>query len=165
MRGKSGVKSADTGSVVPIIDIVYVDDLTVLIAAASPAALRRALDALSISLIELFTTLGLVIRWNPSKTEIMLRGTVSVAAYERLQSDHGFGVPIQGTDLRANVVHSYKYLGGVLQSNLSNMVFVDKRASCAMTNYVTIRLKVEQASLCKSPRRVFFCCTLHMSDA
>ena len=63
----------DTGSVVPITDIVYVDDLTVLIVAASLAALRRALDTLLISLIELFTPLGLVINWNPGKTEVMFK--------------------------------------------------------------------------------------------
>ena len=77
--------SADTGSAVPIIDIVYVDDLAVFTVAASPASLRRAPDALLMSLIDQFTPLGLVINWNPGKTEIMLkfRGTASVAQYEQ----------------------------------------------------------------------------------
>ena len=81
----------DTGSAVTNIDIVDVGDVTVLIVAASPASLRRALDALLTSLIELFTLLSLVINWNPGKTKIMLmfRATGSVAKYERLQSDHG----------------------------------------------------------------------------
>ena len=58
----------DIGSVMTIIDNVYVDDLTVLIVAASSASLRRALDTLLISFIELFTPIGLVINWNPGKT-------------------------------------------------------------------------------------------------
>ena len=113
-----------------------------------------------------------VINWQPGKTAIVpkFRGTGSVGEYERLRPDHVFGVPIQGTDLRANVVHSCKYLGEVLQSNLSNMMFVDKHASCAMTNHVPIAGRVfsvpyiddVQASLCKSARRP--CCTWHMPD-
>ena len=47
-----------------------------------------------ISLIELFTPLVLVINWNPGKTEVM-------DEHEKLRSENGFGVPIQGTDLRA----------------------------------------------------------------
>ena len=140
----------------PIIDTVYVDDLTVLIVAASPASLPSALDTLLISLIELFTPLGLVVNWNPCKTEIMpkFRGSGSVDEYETLQSENGFGVPIQSTVLCVNVVHSYKLLGGVLQSNFSNMMCVDKRASCAITNYVPLAGRVfsSQASFCKSPR-------------
>ena len=93
-------ESCDTGSVVPIIDIVHVDDLTVLIVAASPSALRRALNTLLISLIELFSQLGLVINWNPGKTEVMLKFRIR-------------GWSIQGTDLRVNVVHSCKHLGRV----------------------------------------------------
>ena len=92
------LESADIGSAIPIIDIVYVDDLTVLIVAASLASLWRALDALLMSLIELFSHLAFVINWNLGKTEIIMlkfRATGSVAEYERLQSDHGFGVPIQ----------------------------------------------------------------------
>ena len=50
-------ENGDIGSVVPIIDIVYVDDLTVLIVAASPVSLRRAVDNLLICLNELFTPL------------------------------------------------------------------------------------------------------------
>ena len=65
-------ESCDTRSIVLIIDIVYVDKLTVLIVAVFPAALRRALDTLLISLIELFSPLGLVIVWNPGKTGVML---------------------------------------------------------------------------------------------
>ena len=64
------------------------------------------------------------------------------AEYERLQSDHGFGVPVRGTDLRANVVQSYEHFGGVLQSNFSNMMFVDKPASCPMTTCVSIAGRV-----------------------
>ena len=92
----SDPESADIGSAVPILDNVYVDDLTVLIVAASLASLRRALDTLLMSSIELVTSLGPVINWNPGKTVIMLkfRGTGSFTGYERLQSDHGFGVPI-----------------------------------------------------------------------
>ena len=80
-------ESCDTGSVVPIIDIVCDDDLTMLIVAASPAALRRALDTLLIALIELFTPLGLVINWNDGNTEVMLkfRGSGSVDEYEKLR--------------------------------------------------------------------------------
>ena len=37
-------ESCDSGSAVPTIDKIYVDDLTVIIVAASPAALWRALD-------------------------------------------------------------------------------------------------------------------------
>ena len=77
---------------------------------------------------------------------IKFRSTGS-AEYDRLQSDHGFGVPIQGTDLRVDVVHSCKHLGGVSQSTLSNMVFVDKRASCAMTNCVPIAGRVFSSPL------------------
>ena len=47
--------SSDVGSDVPIIDIVYIDDLTVLVFAASPASLLRALDNLLVSLIEVLT--------------------------------------------------------------------------------------------------------------
>ena len=137
-------ENVDTGSVVLVIDIVYVDDLTVLSVAASPASLRRALDTLLISSIELFTPLDLAVNWNLDKTEVMLkfRGSGSVADCEKLRSEHGLGVPIQGTDLRVNVVPSYKHLGGVLHSNHSNMVFVEKRASCAMTSYVPLACRV-----------------------
>ena len=90
---------------------------------------------------------------------LKFRGSGSVAEYERLHSEHGFGVPIQSTDLRVDVVHSYKRLGGVLQSNLSNMMFVDKRASCALTNFVPLaslqfpfHRRHVQASHCKSLR-------------
>ena len=76
----------------------------------SKPALRCALDTLLVSFVELFTLLGLVINWNPCKTEIG-----SVAECERSQSEHGLGIPIQGTDSRSHVVHSYKHLGGVLQ--------------------------------------------------
>ena len=84
-------ENVDTVSVVPIIDIVYVDDLTMLIVAASPASTQHALDTLLISLFQLFTPLGLVINWNPGKIEVMLRfrGSGSVAEYEMLRSEHG----------------------------------------------------------------------------
>ena len=89
-----------------------------------------------------------MINWNPGKTEIMLKFRVSgsVDEYEKLRSEHGFGVPIQGTDLRAHVDQSYKHLGGVLQSNLSNMLFVDKRALRAMTSNVPLG-----DTMCKRP--------------
>ena len=149
-------ESADTGSAVPIIDIVYVD-LTVLIVAASPTSLRQRLYALLTSLIKLFTPWGLAINWKSGKTEIMLKfhGIGSVAEYERLRSDHGFGVSIQGTDMCANVVLSYKHLGGVLQSNLSHMMFVDRRASCAMTNCVPIVGRVFSSPSKKKNERRF----------
>ena len=120
-------ESCGTGSVVPIIDIVHVDDLTVPNVAASPAALRRALDTLMISSISLFTPLGVVINWNPGETGVMLkfRGSGSVDEYEKLRSENGFGVPIQRTDLRVNVI-----------------MFVDKRASCAMPGYVPLAGRV-----------------------
>ena len=41
---------------------------------------------------------------------LTFRGSGYVAEYEKLRSEHGFGVPIQGTGLRVNVVHSYKHL-------------------------------------------------------
>ena len=73
---------------------------------------------------------------------LKFRGSGSMDKYEKLRSENGFGVPIQGTDLRVNVVHSYKHLGGVLQSNFSNMMFVDKRASCAMASFVPLAGRV-----------------------
>ena len=99
------VSPAPVKPAVPIIHTVYVDDLTVLIVAASPASRRRALDTSLISRLELFTPLRLVVNWNPGKTEVMLRfrGSGSVAEYEKLRSEHGFGAPIQGADLRVNV--------------------------------------------------------------
>ena len=135
-----------------------------LIVAASPASLRRALDTLLIFSIELFTPLGLVTDWNPGKTEVMFRfrSSGSMAEYEQLRSGHWFGVPIQCTDLRVNVVHSYKHLGGVLQSNLSNMMFVDARVVCDDNFCPACRLCLQlpfhrrhvQASICMSLHRV-----------
>ena len=97
-----------------------------------------------ISLIELFTPLGLVLNWNPGKTGVILklRGSGSVDECEKLRSENGFGVSVQATDLRVNVVHSYKHLDGVFQSNFPNMMSVDKRASCAMASNVPLAGRV-----------------------
>ena len=73
---------------------------------------------------------------------LKFRGSGSVAEYEKLRSEHGLGVPNQGTDLRVNVVHSYKHFGGVLQSKISNMTFVGERASCAITSNVPLAGRV-----------------------
>ena len=60
-RSRFDPENGDTGSVVPITDIVYVDDLAVPNVAASPASHQHPLDTLQISLTEL---LGFVINWN-----------------------------------------------------------------------------------------------------
>ena len=50
--------SAESGESVPIIDIVFVHDLACVLLAASPRAVRHALDTMLCVLVELFTPVG-----------------------------------------------------------------------------------------------------------
>ena len=53
----------------PIVEITYVDDEAITIAASSPRALWKAINFLLQELIDAFSMFGFRINWNPGKTE------------------------------------------------------------------------------------------------
>jgi hypothetical protein len=126
------------------IDVVFVDDLCVVIFARNAKALRTAIETLVVVLRRIFGPLGLIINWAPGKSELMViyRGKGASEQYAAMQTPGGYGVSLPGLDHVLTAVSSYKHLGSSTQSNGSNMQFVMKRSSLALSAYVPIASKV-----------------------
>ena len=131
---------------VPVVEVTYVDDLAVLLAASSAQTLLLAIGILLKELVVVFAAFGLVINWGKGKTEafLNLRGKGANIVRKRLYGSNG---DVEGkiavSDVVAlRLVSQYKYLGSMFSADGAPGADVSLRISSATAAYAPIAKKV-----------------------
>ena len=130
----------------PIVEITYVDDEAITIAASSPRALWKAINFLLQELIDAFSMFGFQINWNPGKTEafVTFRGKHVAEEKRKLFGDNGglVRLPKGAGASHLRVVDSYVHLGSELGADGNPFGDVSRRLAGASASYSPVATKV-----------------------
>ena len=130
-----------------VVEVTYVDDEAVHIAASSPKTLMSAIPVLMRHLCQVFMYFGFKINWKPGKTEcfLKLRGKHAEAQRSKLvmQGDQLMvPLPSECNHPFLRVVRRYVHLGSGLDDVCSPSPDVQIRTSSAMAAFAPISKKV-----------------------
>jgi hypothetical protein len=133
----------------PFVEITYVDDEAMMLAARSPAMLVVAYNMLLRTLCDTFAEFGFVINWSEGKTEAIVRyrGRHAASHARSLAATSSIPLPCGSLDSaglpqRLRVVDSYKHLGSMVDPD--NRVIQDAglRASKAMASFAPLSVSL-----------------------
>ena len=107
-----------------ILDVTFVDDECIMLAADDPESLASAIDCCTLVLSTTFELLKLEVKWRPRKTG---RDIV-----EKWRCDDGsLSIPVPQSDMRINVVDRYRHLGTIVMANGNDVPSARRRAKSA----------------------------------
>jgi hypothetical protein len=129
------------------LEVTYVDDEALHVAASSPKALMVAIPVVMRHLCQVFAYFGFKINWKQGKTEcfLTLRGKHANAQKEKLVKVDGFvsiPLPPECGHPALRVVRKYVHLGSGLDNHCSSAPDVQIRTSSAMAAFAPIAKKV-----------------------
>ena len=135
------------GDATPVIDVAFVDDECIFIAAASPAVLDAAINVVLGIIVVAFDDARLEINWKPGKTECLLgyRGRRSSARLDarRIGAHGSLAVRVPGeAGMVVSVVDSYKHLGVIVQANGGDLLDGQARFKSAMGAYTPLAMRI-----------------------
>jgi hypothetical protein len=129
-----------------VVEITYVDDEAITLAASSPAALLQAIDMLMKVLVDTFLAFGFRINWSAGKTEgfVVFRGKHASLEKRRLfvTNDAKIKLPANAGADHLRIVQHYKHLGSVIGPDGSSAADAPVRVRSAMTSYAPLAVKV-----------------------
>ena len=132
---------------VPIIDVAFVDDECVMVAAASPALLDEAINVVLEVVTRIFGLARFEINWKPGKTACLLRCRGRNASRRldarRVGPGGALVVFVPGVEGAAvNVVTVYKHLGTLVDADGSDFQEAQLRACSAMAAYAPLAVRI-----------------------
>ena len=130
-----------------VVEITYVDDEALHVAATSPKILMTAIPTVMRHLCQTFGYFGFRINWKPGKTEcfLSLRGKHAQVQKDKLLKENGatsIHLPVECGHPSLRVVRKYVHLGSGIDENCSAWPDVQIRTSSAMAAYAPISKKV-----------------------
>jgi hypothetical protein len=130
-----------------VVEVTYVDDEAIHVAATSPKILMCAIPVLMRNLCQTFRYFGFKINWKPGKTECFLkfRGKHSEAQRKKLTLQDGqclLPLPSECGHPHLRVVRRYVHLGSGLDDLCSPAPDVQIRTTSAMSAFSPISKKV-----------------------
>lgn len=116
-------------------EVTYVDDEALLITSTSPSTLVRGAPRIAETICDIFCSLGMVVNWDPGKTEafLSLRGKRSAVLISEVWAAEVPGISIDpkcGAE-RLRLVHEYKHLGSGRTDDGNNNVEAIRRSHTA----------------------------------
>jgi hypothetical protein len=143
---KTGVVGDPDDNEVAASEVTYVDDEALLITSTSPSTLVQDAPRIAETICEIFSSLGMVVNWDPGKTEafLSLRGKRSVVLKSEVWAAEVPGISIDpkcGAE-RLRLVHEYKHLGSSLADDGNNNVEAIRRSRSGLSAYAPIAIKV-----------------------
>ena len=150
-----------------VVDVTFVDDECIMIAAKSPALLDKAIDATVKALTKVYSLLRLDINWAPGKTECFLvyRGKRQVKRLDarRVGPNMSLVVKVPGCNDVINVVEKYKHLGTVVAANGALHHNVCERSKTANSAYFPIAGKIFSSHVISQSLKTTFLWSLVLS--
>ena len=161
---EEGRGEADT----PVIDAAFVDEECVMIAAASPCLLDKAIETMLSILTRIYRLLRLEVNWKPGKTECFLRyrgkGATKRLEKRRVGPDNSLAIKVPGYDSTCiTVVNKYKHLGGIIMDDGSSYCDAQAKAQSAMSAYVPLAAKIFGSPRICEPLKMSFLWSLVLS--
>ena len=117
-----------------ILDVTFVDDECIMLAAHHPESLASAIDCCTLVLSTTFELLMLEVNWRPGKTECLVQmvGKLGRDIVEKWRCDDGsLSILVPQSDMRINVVDRYRHLGTIVMANGNDVPNARLRAKSA----------------------------------
>ena len=128
------------------VEVTYVDDEAIMLAATSPSTLLKAIDVLMKVLLDTFTAFGFHINWSAGKTEgfVVFRGKGASTEKRKLfaTSNAKIKLPDNAGADNLRIVQHYKHQGSTIGSDGSCAADVPIRVHSAMASYAPLAIKV-----------------------
>ena len=118
----------------PILDVTFVDDECIMLAADDPKSLASAIDCCTLELSTTFQLLKLEVKWRAGNTECLVQmvGKLARDIVENWRCDDGsLSIPVPQSDKRINVVDRYRHLGTIVMANGNDVLNARLRAKSA----------------------------------
>ena len=99
-----------------VLDVTFVDDECIMLAADDSRSLAEAIDCCTLVLSTTFQLLQLEVNWRPGKTEclVQMSGKLGRDIVEKWRREDGsLSIQVPLCDMRINVVDEYRHLGTV----------------------------------------------------
>ena len=128
-----------------VLDVTFVDDECIMLAADDSKSLADAIDCCTLVLSTTFQLLKLEVNWRPGKTEclVQMRGKQGRDIVEEWRREDGsLSIPVPQCDMRINVVDRYRHLGTIVMANGNDVPNARLRAKSAKEAYGPLALRV-----------------------
>ena len=127
-----------------ILDVTFVDDECIMLAADDPKSLASVINCCTTVLSTTFQLFKLEVNWHPGKTETVVHmvGKQSRYIVENWRCDDGsFSIPVPQCDKRINVVDRYRHLGTIVMANGNDVPNARLSAKSAKEAYGPLALR------------------------
>ena len=128
-----------------VLDVTFVDDECIMLAADDSRSLAVAIDCCTLVLSTTFQFFKLEVNWRPGKTECLVQmiGKHGRDIVEKWRRDDGsLNILVPQCDMRINVVDRYRQLGTIVMANGNDVPNARVRAKCAKEAYGPLALRI-----------------------
>ena len=142
-----------------VLDVTFVDDECIMLAADESRSLAAAIDCCTLVLSTTFQLLKLDVNWRPGKTECLVQmiGKHGRDLVEKWRRDDG--IPVPQCDMRINVVDRYRHLGTMVMANGNDVPNARLRAKSAKEANGPLALRIVGSGHIPAPLKL----SLYMS--
>ena len=145
-----------------VLDVTFVDDECIMLAAEDPKSLASAIDCCTLVLSTTFQLYKLEVNWRPWKTEcsVHMVGKLGRDIVEKWRCDDGsLKIPVPQSDKRINVVDRCRHLGTIVMANGNDVPNARLRAKSAKEAYGPLALRIFGSGCIPAPLKL----SLYMS--